>query len=109
MDDEMQALESKQTGYIVLLLPGKLPICCKQVYKTKRNPDGTIERHKARLVAKYYYQTEGIDFLDTFSYVAKMVTVKYVLALAAIHKWHLHLLYISNAFLNDDLTEQVYI
>lgn len=101
-------LESTHTWSVVPLPPGKIPIGCKWIYKTKRNPDGTIERHKARLVAKGYNQKEGIDFLDTFSPVAKMVTVKFVLALLAINKCHLHQLDISNAFLNGDLYEEVY-
>lgn len=108
MSDEINALESNNIWTIVPLPHGKTPIGCKWVYKTKRNPDGTVERHKARLVAKGYNQTEGIDFLDTFSPVAKMVTVKSLLALAAINKWNLHQLDISNAFLNGDLTEEVY-
>lgn len=108
MDDEIKALETNNTWSLVPLPPDKTPIGCKWVYKIKRHPDGTIERHKARLVAKGYNQTAGIDFLDTFSHVAKLVTVKSVLALAAIQKWHLHQLHVSNAFLNGDLTEEVY-
>lgn len=108
MNEEIKALESNNTWNVVPLPPGKTPIRCKWVYKTKRNPDGTVERHKARLVAKGYNQREGIDFLDTFSPVAKLVTVKSILALAAIHNWNLHQLDISNAFLNGDLTEEVY-
>lgn len=108
MNDEIQALEATNTWSIVPSPPGKIPIGCKWVYKTKRYPDGTVERHKARLVAKGYNQKEGINFLDTFSPVAKMVTVKSVLALSAIKKWHLHQLDISNAFLNGDLYEEVY-
>lgn len=83
MTDELATLERNHTWSIVPLPLGKRSIGCKWVYKLKFHADGSIERHKARLVAKGFNQQEGIDFLDTFSPVAKLVTVKVLLALAA--------------------------
>lgn len=108
MNEELKALEATHTWDIVSLPSDKRAIGCKWVYKIKLNADGTLERYKARLVAKGYTQQEGIDYVETFSPVAKMTTVKTLLVVSAAKKWHLKQLDISNAFLNGELTEEIY-
>lgn len=108
MDKELEALNRNNTWILVDKPPDKTPIGCKWVYKIKYKQDGTIERYKARLVVKGYTQVEGIDFMDTFSPVAKMTTLRVLLALVATHNWFLHQLDVDNAFLHASLDEEIY-
>ena len=108
MDKEIEALEVTNTWSLVPLPPGKRPIGCKWVYGVKYLPNGTIERYKARLVAKDFTQKFGLDYSRTFSLVTKSVSVRIVLTLAAVKGWSLHQMDINNAFLHGDLVEDVY-
>lgn len=108
MDDELKAMNANQTWSIVPLPHNKNTVGCRWVYKIKYGSNGNIERHKARLVAKGFSQQEGVDFFDTYTPVAKLVTVKTLLAIAAAKFWNLVQLDVNNAFLNGDLKEEVY-
>ena len=108
MKEELDAMEANNTWEVTPLPKGKHTIGCRWVYRVKRKQDGSVDRYKARLVAKGYTQQAGIDFQDTFSPVAKLTTVRVLLALAAVKGWRLLQLDVNNAFLNGDLFEEVY-
>lgn len=108
MDDELAALERNHTWDVVDLPPKVKPIGCKWVYKIKLHSDGRVDKFKARRVAKGYTQQPGIDFHDTFSPTAKIVTIRCLLSVAVIRNWPLFQMDVTNAFLQGDLDEHIY-
>jgi hypothetical protein len=108
MQTELTALELNNTWTLCPLPAGKRAIRSRWVYKLKYHSDGTIDWFKARLVAKGYTQLEGLDYTNTFSPVAKLVTLKCLFVVAVVRHWPLHQLDVQNAFLHGDLNEEVY-
>ena len=108
MNCELAALELNGTWEITDLPPGKAAIDCKWLFKTKFKPDGTVERFKSRLVILGCRQVLGVDYGDTFAPVAKMATVRTLLAVAALQNWLVVQMDVTNAFLHGDLHEEVF-
>ena len=73
-------------------------VTCRWIFTLKYNPDGTINRHKAQLVARGFSQTYGVDYKETFSPVVRLNSVRILLSLAVNQGWSLHQLDVSNAF-----------
>ena len=86
----------------------KIPIDVKWVFKAKLKPDGLVAKHKARLVAKGFMQKKGIDYSKVFAPIARLETVRLIVALASWRNWKLWQLDVKSAFLNGPLDEKVF-
>ena len=86
MKEELDALHNNGTWDLVDLPSGKSAISCKWVYKIKTQSDGTIDRYKARLIARGFTQEHGIDYEETFAPVARLSYVRTLIAIYAARK-----------------------
>ena len=107
-EEEMRTWKDLDVYDIVPRLKGRKVIGSKWVFRVKRGPDGSIQKHKARIVAQGFTQVEGIDFDQTFAPVAKFSSLRTVFALAAEHDLELHQMDVKAAYLNADLKEDLY-
>ena len=105
MDKEMDTLEKALTWTTVPRPAGKNIIGSKWVFHIKRKADGTIDKHKAWLVACGFTQIYGVDYFDTYSPVAKMASVRTILALAARFDWDIESFNFNGAYLNSTLND----
>ena len=108
MKEELDTLSKNHTWDLVTLPPRKSVVGCKWIYKIRTRSDGSIERYKARFVVKGFTQEHGIDYEETFAPVARISSVRTLLAIAAASKWDIFQMDVKNAFLNGDLSEEVY-
>ena len=108
MKDELDGLDHNHTLDVMDCPSAVKPIGCKWIYSIKRKSNGSLDRHKARLVAVGNRQEYGIDYKETFPHVAKMTTVRLLLAIAASKCWPLYQMDVKNASLHGDLKKEVY-
>ena len=108
MKEELDALHKTGTWDLVDLPSRKSAICCKWVYKIKTRSDGTVDRYKARLIARGFTQEYVIDYEETFAPVARLSSVRTLIAIFAARKWPLFKMDVKNVFFNDELSKEVY-
>ncbi|GJU52052.1 zinc finger, CCHC-type containing protein [Tanacetum coccineum] len=108
IDDEIGSIMKNNTWVLSDLPPGCKPLGCKWIFKRKMKVGGTIDKFKARLVIQGFRQKEMIDYFDTYAPVARITTIRLLLALATIHNLVIHQMDVKTTFLNGDLDEEVY-
>lgn len=108
MIDEYNALIENETWELTELPAGRKAIDTKWVYKLKRDGDGAVQRHKARLVVKGYSQVKGIDYDETYSPVARYSSIRFLLAMAVKFDLAIHQMDAVTAFLQGELNEEIY-
>jgi len=108
MDSEIQSMYDNQVWNLVENVPGRKTVGCKWIFKKKTDMDGNVHTYKARLVAKGYSQTPGVDYDETFSPVAKIKSIRVLLAIDAFHHYEIWKMDVKTSFLNGKLVEDVY-
>jgi hypothetical protein len=104
---ELKSLADNETWKVVDRKPEDNVVKCKWVFRVKQNPDGTVDRFKARLVAKGYSQKHGIDYLDTYAPVIKMVSIRVILCIALSKGLKIKQKDVDVAFLNSKVKERL--
>ena len=102
---ELEALKKAGTWGVIERPRGRNVVACKWVLHIKKDATGRIERYKARLVAKGFTQVYGVDYYETFAPVAKLASIRTILAIAARNNWPIDMFDFHSAFLNGQLSD----
>lgn len=107
MRNEFNELKANKTQALTTLPPDRKVVGCIWVFKLKENVDGSIQKHKVRLVAKGFHQEQGLDYTETFSSMVKPTTIRVILTIDITYKWNIQQIYVNNSFLNGNLHDEV--
>jgi integrase len=105
MKEEIEKLQKRDTWKVVPRPKNANIVGSKWVYRLKKDANGNVTSHRARLVAQGFTQIHGIDFDDTFAPIARMTSIRTVLALAARYDWEIHQVDVKSAYLYGELNE----
>jgi hypothetical protein len=99
MIEEHQSIIKNDVWEIVPRSNSKDVVSSRWIFKIKHTTDGSIEKYKARFVARGFSQKEGIDYEEPFAPVARYTSIRAIIALAAKMKWKLHQMDVKTTFL----------
>jgi transposase InsO family protein len=108
MQKELESLRKANTWTVVKRPSGKNIVGSKWVFHIKKDANGHIAKYKARLVARGFTQVYGVDYTETFAPVAKLASLRTILAIAARHDWPIEVFDFNSAFLNGELDEEIF-
>ena len=108
MKSEIESMYENEVWTLTDLPDDRRAIENKWIFKKKTDADGNVTIYKARLVAKGYRQVQGVDYDETFSPVAKLKSVRIMLAIAAFYDYKIWQMDVKTAFLNGFLKEELY-
>jgi hypothetical protein len=108
MEEELNNFKRNEVWELVPR-PKQNVIDTKWVFRNKQDEFGVITKNKARLIGKGYTQVEGLDFRETYALVARLESIRILLAYATHHDFKLHQMDVKSAFLNGPLQEKVYV
>ena len=107
-ENEKRAFENLGVYEIMPRPSDRKVIGSKWVFHVKRGPDGTIQKYKARVIAQGFMQIKGIDYDETFALVAKLTSLRAILAIAAKRDLELHQMDVKSAYLNGNLSNEIF-
>ncbi|MCO5575393.1 hypothetical protein L7F22_029193 [Adiantum nelumboides] len=109
MHAELDAIERNKTWTLVPRPPKRKVVSTKWIFKTKYKADGSLDKHKARLMARDFSQRPGVNFDETYAPTACMITIRTVLCLAAHFGWAVFQMDVKSAFFNGEMEKEVYV
>ena len=109
MTEEYESIMQNDVWEIVSRPEGKSIVTSKWIFKIKHSTDRSIEKYKARIMARGFSQREGVDYDETFAHVAHFTTIRTIIALASAMRWRLYQMDAKIAFLNGEIEKEVYV
>ena len=109
MHEELHQFVRNDVWELVPRPKGVNMIGTKWIFKNKSDEHGTVFRNKSRLVAQGYAQVEGVDFDETFAPVARLESIRILLAIVSHLNFKLYQMDVKSFFLNGMLQEEVYV
>ena len=107
MMKEYNSIMKNDVWEIVLRPEGKSVVTSRWLYKLKHVADGSMEKCKARFVARGFSQVEGVDYDETFASVVRYASIRALISIAAEMGWKIHHMDVKTAFLNGIIQEEV--
>ena len=108
IDEEMDSLDKNEAWQLVQLPARRKAVGSKWIFKKKLNAEGKVDKYKACLVAKGYFQVEGIDFGEIFSPFEKLTSIRFLLSIATAFDLEVEQMDVKTTLLYGDLEEEIY-